>query len=206
VPYSDRNIFARVRFHDIQPFLSRGNLLQLQRVVWKDIKAGPIAGNIELHRNVFAINKLKMHLGDGSVTGQLVFDYRPGAERVKFRGNVTGVRLGQSRERVDANAAVTFCPSRLELDGRMQVLRLSERQMLEMLHVLDPFGEDASFNRVRRAMAFGHPQSVRIALSEGLLSMKVELGGLGALMSLDEVRGVPLGPFMSRHVAPRLPW
>jgi translocation and assembly module TamB len=35
------------------------------------------------------------------------------------------------------------------------------------------------------------------------MSMQVELGGMiGSFLQVSEIRGVPLGPFMNRHVAP----
>jgi translocation and assembly module TamB len=166
---------------------------------------GPIAGSLQVQRNVFAVNQLKIQKGKGAIGGQLVLDYLPGAERIKFRGNATGLRLGSRKERLDGNLALVFLPATLELNGRVQILRLSRQHLLELLDLLDPFREDPSFNRLRRVLAFGHPSFVRLEMSQGLMSMKVNLGGMAALIRMDAIRGIALGPFMNRHVAPLLP-
>lgn len=205
VPYTERNVFARVRFQDVQPFLSGDSHLRVDRVRWGDVEFGPVDGSMRVDRNVFAIHKLKVEKDGGLVSGQLLVDYLPGSERISFRGNVTGLRPGGAGEPLDANAAIVITPSKLEVDGRMQIVRISRKHMLAMLDLVDPYREDPGLNSLRRTLKFGYPRRVRINLSQGLMSMGVDLGGLAGLVNLDEIRGLSVGPFMSRHVAPLLP-
>lgn len=203
---SERNHFARIRYQDVQPFLSKQSFFKIGRIRWKHLEAAPIIGSLHIQNNVFSLNKLKLKKGAGTISGQLIVDYYPGAERLKFRGNATGLRIGEGRERLDANMAFVFVPAKLEIDGRLQILRLSRQHLVELLDLLDPFREDPALNKLRLPLAFGYPNFVRMEMAQGLASMRVDLGGIGgALIDIEKIRGIPLGPFMSRHVAPLLP-
>ena len=207
VPHTDRNAFSRVRFQDIQPFLSKDNHVRVERLRWNAREAGPLVGSLRVERNVFSLDKLELEKGEARISGQLVLDYMPGAERLAFRGKVTGLRPGGSKQPIDANAAIVFDPSRLELDGRMQIVQISRKHLLDLLDLVDPYREEAALATLRRRLGYGYPKRVSIALSQGLMSMQVELGGLvGSMLKVGEIRGVPMGPFVNRHVAPLVPW
>lgn len=205
VPNTERNAFARVRYQDVQPFLTDSSHLEVDSLSWHGIRLGPIVGSLQVDRNLFSIHGIRIERDEAVIAGQLTFDYLPGAERLQFRGNVTGLRLGGTGDPLDANASLVFDPERLELDGRIQIVRISRSHLLEMLSMIDPYEENTSFSSLRTAMRFGYPQSVSLTLSQGLMSMNVELGGLlGSFVSIGEIQGIALGPFMSRHVAPYL--
>ena len=201
---SERNHFSTSRYQDTQPFLADQSVFKIDRLRWQERTMGPIIGSMHVKNNVFALNKLRIQKDEGTISGQMIFDYAPGAEQIKFRGNVTGVRVGASRQRLDGNLAFTFVPARLELDGRIQILRLTRRHLEDMLDLLDPFREDTGLNRLRFALALGYPKFARMELSQGLAALKVDLGGIGALLTIDEIRGIALGPFMTRHIEPLL--
>jgi hypothetical protein len=203
---TDRNPFERVRFQDVQPFLGEQSGFEVARLRWGALDAGPIHGSLQVDRSIFAIDALRIERGDARITGQLRIDYARGAERIDFRGNVTGLRLQGSDEPLDANAALTIDPTRLGVDGRVQIVRIAGTHLTTLLDLLDPYRENASFEGLRSALDYGHPERVSLGLHEGLLSMHVELGGaLGSLLQVGEIRGVALGPFLDRHVAPYLP-
>jgi translocation and assembly module TamB len=201
---SERNHFSTSRYQDTQPFLANQSVFKIDRVRWQERTMGPIIGSLHVKNNVFALNKLRIQKDEGTISGQMIFDYAPGAEQITFRGNVTGVQVGASRQRLDGNLAFTFVPARLELDGRIQILRLTRQHLEDMLDLLDPFREDTGLNRLRFALALGYPKFARMELSQGLAALKVDLGGIGALLTIDEIRGIALGPFMTRHIEPLL--
>ncbi len=202
VPQTERNTFARVRFQDVQPFLSADNHVTVDELTWKDMVFGPIHGSLQVEGNVFAVHKLRVEKGPGVITGQLLVDYLPGAESIAFRGNATGLLAAGSDEPLNANAAFVLHPTKLEVDGRMQIVKISRTHMLDFLNMLDPYQEDASLNQLRRTMALSYPKSVRMSFSQGLMSMKADLGGLGELFEVGEIRGLAVGPFITRHIAP----
>jgi translocation and assembly module TamB len=204
VPSSERHVFARARYQDVQPFLAGDSLLTVRRLQLGDISLGPVVASLEVQRNRFSLNKLKAEYGPARLSGQLFVDYLPGGETVTFRGAITGLPREGASTPLDANAAVVFSLSRLEFDGRVQVVRTSREHLLDLLDVLDPHREVSSLNRLRSAMRFGYPRTVQLSFGAGLLSMDVDLGGLAGLFDLGTVRGVSLGPFFTRYLAPRV--
>jgi translocation and assembly module TamB len=59
-------------------------------------------------------------------------------------------------------------------------------------------------NRVRLGLKVGYPKQVRLSFQHGFAGLAVELGGLAAAVRIDEIRGIPLGPALSRWLAPVL--
>jgi hypothetical protein len=204
VPSADRAVFARARYQDLQPFLASDALLTARRLRLKDFELGPLVASVEVERNRFALNKLKAERGAARISGQAFVEYLPGAESITFRGAITGLTHAGAEVPLDANAAVVFSPSRLELDGRVQVVRTSREHLLDLLDVVDPYREQASLNRLRDVMRWGYPRSAQLSFGDGLMAMDVEFGGLAGLFELGTVRGVSLGPFFNRYLAPYL--
>ena len=59
-------------------------------------------------------------------------------------------------------------------------------------------------NRVRTASGFGYPDSLRLIFDHGFASAHLELGGLARLVSIGELRGIPMGPIVDKMLAPML--
>jgi translocation and assembly module TamB len=200
-----KNLYSRTRFLDVHPFLRGEHFLSIDKVWFMDDAIGPIAGNLRVERDSLSLDQLQLGFMGGNVTGQLVVDYGNGKPRVLFRGSATGLRPGKdSKEVLDANAALVFSPDPLMLEGRMQVTRMGRQHLLAMLDVIDPFHEDPDFNKVRLGLRVGHPKFLRLRMKDGFLDAKIELGGAANLIRLDEIRGVALGPLLNLYVAPYL--
>lgn len=205
VANTERSAFARVRHQDLQALLDGETFLEVESLRVGDIVLGPLVGSLFVDRNVFAIEGVRIQRDEALITGQVLVDYLPGRESITFRGNITGLRTRTSRKPLDANCAVVFTPSRLELDGRIQIVRVATAHLRGLLDLLDPYREDPSFNSLRSVLRFAHPNRVTLDLSQGLMSLEVELGGIvGRFLDFSAIRGIPLGPFMNRHVAPLL--
>lgn len=201
---TERAAFARARGQEAQPLRRGDGSLSVRRLRWKDVELAPVVASLELEQNRFSLSRFKAERGSARVSGQLFIDYRPGEEVVTFRGTLTGLQRKGAGTPLDANAAFTFVPRRLELDGRVQVVRTSKEHLLDLLDVLDPHKEVGSLNQVRSAMAFGYPKEAQLDFGDGLLSMDIAFGGLAGLFELGTVRGVSLGPFLNRYLAPSL--
>jgi hypothetical protein len=204
VPSSDQRVFARARYQDLQPFLASDALITIQRVRYGDVELAPVVTSLEVQRNRFSLNKVKAQRGPALLSGQVFVDYQRGNRAVTFRGGITGLERAGAKVPLDANAALSFSLDRLELDGRVQVVRTSREHVIDLLDVLDPYREVGSLNRLRTALDWGYPRQLRLDFHDGLLAMDVELGGLGALFDLGTLRGIALGPFITRYLAPRL--
>nr|MCU0700883.1 hypothetical protein [Myxococcaceae bacterium] len=204
VPSSDQRVFARARYQDLQPFLASDAVITATRVRLGDVELAPVVTSLEVQRNRFSLNKLKAQRGPALLSGQLFVDYQAGNRALTFRGGITGLERAGTRTPLDANAALSMSLDRLEVDGRVQVVRTSREHVIDLLDVLDPYREVASLNRLRSALDWGYPKQLRLDFHDGLLAMDVELGGLGSLFDLGTLRGIALGPFITRYLAPYL--
>ena len=136
------------------------------------------------------------------MAGQLLVDATAGDRTVLFRGNVTGLKPSGGDEVLDANAALTFRPDVLDLEGRIQVVRVGRQHLLDALDLLDPYHEDVNINRTRLALAVGYPERVRVRFERGFLSASLDLGGVAGLVEIEEIRGVPIGPVLQKYLGP----
>jgi hypothetical protein len=57
-------------------------------------------------------------------------------------------------------------------------------------------------NRVRLGLKFGYPKFVLLKFNDGLMDAKVDLGGLAGAIRIDEIKGIPVTPFMEQYVQP----
>ena len=103
---------------------------------------------------------------------------------------------------LDANLAITFVPTTLIVEGKAQIVRVGKEHLYEMIDVLDPYHEDEDLNRVRLGLKFGYPKFVLIKLNEGLMNAKIDLGGLAGAVRIDEIKGIPVTPFLEQYVQP----
>jgi translocation and assembly module TamB len=195
---------SETRFFDVHPFLAGDDYLTAGAIRFRGETLGPLAANLRVDRTDFAIDQLQAGYRGGQIVGQVRAAWRAGDPLLRLRLNVTGLRSKKSGGVLDANAALSFVPASLTLDGKVQVVRASREHLREMLDLLDPFHEMMNANRVRQALQLGYPKFVRFSLRDGAVDAKVELGGLAKLVRIDEIKAVPLGPILQKYVAPML--
>jgi translocation and assembly module TamB len=198
----EKNIYSRTRFLDTHPFLEGDNFLSVQRLSAMGLEFGPVAGNLRVKRDMFSLDQLQIGYRGGNISGQLVADYEEGSPRVFFKGNLTGIRPSQSDDVLDANATLTFVPDKLDLQGRIQVVRIGRDHLLDLLDFIDPYHENVNFNRARMGLKVGYPKFLRLRMQDGLLAVKIQLGGAAKVVRIDEIKNIALGPFLNRYLAP----
>ncbi len=196
--------WSRVRFHDVNPYL-HGGWFAADRVAAGSLQAGPLAGNLRLDRTVLSLDQLQAAWRGGKVTGLLVLDRGADDTRVWFKGDATGIQAGSKGEGLDANAALHLSLRNLEVDGRVQFLRIGRGHLRRLLDLWDPAMENVSANRIRKVLGIGYPKAARVRLDGGFLSARVELGGIASVVRIDEVRGIPVGPLLRRTLGDVLP-
>jgi len=199
-----RGVYPQVRFGDQSPFLGGEDFLSIGGLRVGEKRYGPLAGNARVDRDVVALDQLELTALGGKITGQVLALVRGKDTRIDFRGKVTGVRPTAGDERLDASAAIGMTPYRLGLEGRIEIVRISKRHLLDLLDVWDPYHADVSANRVRLGLKVGYPKQVRLHFAHGFASLAVELGGLASAVRIDEIKGIPIGPAMARFLAPVL--
>ena len=202
VPATANNAIAQKRFFDLYPFTKRDSFLTVDRVQIGQEVVGPVAANVHVAGSTIAMDQIHAAYRNGFVTGQFRADVSQDNPKVLFRGHLTGVRVKDGDDALDANLAITFVPTTLIVEGKAQIVRVSKEHLYEMIDVLDPYHEDEDLNRVRLGLKFGYPKFVLIKLNEGLMNAKIDLGGLAGAVRIDEIKGIPVTPFLEQYVQP----
>jgi len=196
---NEPNLYSVVRFFDQQPFLPSRGFFACDNLQVGQVTLGALAGNIEINKNLISIDQLEAGWHGGKISGQVILDMLPSAPYLLFRGRVTGI-YAKSGDRFDANAALAFAIRSLELDGRIHLVRIGRENLMELLDAFDPYKEDVAMNRIRLALKLAYPKSLVLKAEGGYMSGKVELGGLGSMVRIDEIRGVPVTPLLRRFL------
>ena len=103
---------------------------------------------------------------------------------------------------MDANAALSFAPAKMDLSGKIQALRLDAQHLPDILEIQDPYHEDLTANQIRKALEYGYPKAMRLRFKHGFMDGKVELGGVASVIEISEIRGVAIGPMLQRFLGP----
>ena len=135
--------------------------------------------------------------GGGSITGQCGVDWDGPRSSVELHVRASGVQSTHG-EPFDGNIEVAVSAADRTVEGRAEILRIGERHLLDLLDLQDPQHVDPAMNRVRTALGFGYPDSLRLVFDHGFASAHLELGGLARLVSIGELRGIPMGPIIDK--------
>ena len=195
------NAYSELRFADQQPLYSRQSFLSIARVDTPLVSFGPLAGNLRVDNNVVSLSQLELSVRGGRVTGQCILDWEPDDTNIQLRVRASDVHSSHG-EPFDGNAAVVVSTAQRSVEGRAEILRIGRRHLLDLLNLQDPHHADPGVNRIRRALALGYPDHVRLAFNHGFANVKVTFGGLARLVSVDELRGIPMGPIIDKALAP----
>ena len=166
-------------------------------------RIAPLAGNLRVDDNIVSLNQLELGVRGGRVTGQCNVEWRGGADatvqaHVRASGVEVVARRALRRQRRAsssrrASAASTGAPrSCASASATCSICSICD----------DPHHTDAAVNRVRRALALGYPEHVRLTFNHGFAAAKIDFGGLARLIRVDELRGMPMGPLIDRALAP----
>jgi hypothetical protein len=160
----------------------------------------PLVGNLEIEQNVVSLRQFELGVRGGSITGQCALDWDGPKSTLELHVRANGVRSSHG-EPFDGNIAVAISAGDRTIDGRAEILRIGERHLLDLLDLHDPQHVDAAMNRIRSALNFGYPDSLRLVFDHGFASAHLELGGLARLVSIGELRGIPMGPIVDKMIA-----
>jgi hypothetical protein len=141
-----------------------------------------------------------MGVRGGSITGQCGIDWDGPKSTFELHVRASGVQSSHG-EPFDGNIAVAISAADRSVEGRAEILRIGERHLLDLLDLQDPMHLDPAINRIRSALGFGYPESLRLVFDHGFASAHLELGGLARLVSIGELRGIPMGPIVDKMLA-----
>jgi hypothetical protein len=197
------NPYSMLRFADQHPLLSRSGFLSIARFKTPWLSIAPLVGNLEIEQNVVSLRQFEMGVRGGTITGQCGMVWNGPRSTLEFHVRASGVQSSHG-EPFDGNVAVVISAADRSIDGRAEILRIGERHLLDLLDLEDPLHADPAMNRVRAALVFGYPDSLRLVFDHGFASAHLELGGLARLVSIGELRGIPTGPLVDKMLAPLL--
>ncbi|CAM3168770.1 hypothetical protein G4177_26395 [Corallococcus sp. ZKHCc1 1396] len=194
---SDVNPYSMLRFADQHPLMSGSSFVSVGRITTPMLTIAPLAGNLSIHQNVVSMSQLEMGVRGGRITGQCLLDWQGKHSTLEAHVRATGVKSSRG-EPFDGNAAVVISARDRSVNGRAEILRIGNRHLLDLLDLEDPRHVDPATNRVRYALRLGYPENVRVSFNHGFGSLRITMGGLAKLISIDEIRGIPMGPLVDR--------
>jgi hypothetical protein len=195
------NAYSELRFADQHPLLGHPSFVSVARVVTPWATLTKLAGNLRVVDNIVELSQLELGVRGGRVTGQCIVDWAEDDSTVQLRVRASDVASSHG-ERFDGNAAMVLTTRGRNLDGRAEILRIGKRHLLDLLDLHDPHHADAAVNRVRRALALGYPDHVRLSFKHGFADVKITFGGLARLLRVDELHGIPMGPVIDKILSP----
>ncbi len=198
-----RSPYSMLRFADQHPLLTRSGFLSIARVKTPFVSIAPLVGNLEIEQNVLSLRQFEMGVRGGSITGQCGLEWEGAKSTLELHVRASGVQSSHG-EPFDGNIAVAISAADRTIDGRAEVLRIGERHLLDLLDLQDPLHVDPAMNRIRTALTIGYPDNLRLVFDHGFASARLELGGLARLVSIGELRGIPMGPIVDKMLAPVL--
>jgi hypothetical protein len=199
-----RSPYSMLRFADQHPLLSRSGFLSIASIKSPFVAIAPLVGNLEIEQRMVSLRQFEMGIRGGSITGQCGLDWDGPRSTLELHVRATGVQSSHG-EPFDGNIAVVVAAGDRTVEGRAEILRIGERHLLDLLDLQDPTHVDPAMNRIRMALHFGYPDKLRLVFEHGFASARLELGGLAQLVSISELRGIPMGPIVDKLLAPTDP-
>lgn len=196
----DMNPYSMLRFADQHPLLSRSGFVSAGSITTPFISIAPLAGNLSISQNVVSMNQLEMGVRGGLVTGKCVLNWQGKHSSLEAHVRATGVQSSRG-EPFDGNAAMVISGRDRSVNGRAEILRIGNRHLLDLLDIQDPHHTDPATNRIRYALGLGYPEHVRVSFNHGFGRVAITMGGPARLLSIDEIRGIPMGPIVDSAIS-----
>lgn len=199
----DRSPYSMLRFADQHPLLAHSGFVSIAHLKTPFVSIEPLVGNLSIDQNVVSLRQFEMGVRGGTITGQCGLDWNGPKSTLELHVRASGVQSSHG-EPFDGNIAVSISAADRTIEGRAEILRIGERHLLDLLDLQDPLHVDPAMNRIRSALAFGYPDTLRLIFDHGFASAHLQLGGLARLISIGEIRGIPMGPIVDKMIASML--
>ncbi|MCL2776980.1 MAG: hypothetical protein FWD73_03175 [Polyangiaceae bacterium] len=198
------NPYSSLRYTDQHPLLSKSSFLSIRNLLTPQVSISPFVGNLQIEQNLFSLHQFEMGIRGGRVTGRCELDWNGAKSTLNMNVRADGVQSSHG-EPFTGNAALVVSAADHNIEGRVDVLQIGKRHLLDLLDLHDPFHADASVNKLRSAMRFGYPDKLRVSFNRGFASVHVTLGGLARFIRISDLRGIPIGPVLDQFIPPFVP-
>ena len=199
-PDDARSVYSMLRFADQHPLLTRSGFLSVTSLKTRFATIAPLVGNVAIERNVISVRQFELGVRQGTITGQLAVAWDGPRSTAELHVRATGVRSSHG-EPFDGNVAVVVSAKDRTVEGRADVLRIGQRHLLDLLDLADASRKDPGMNRIRSALGFGYQDRLRLSFDHGFANARLELGGLARIITIGELRGIPMGPIIDSMLA-----
>ncbi len=189
-----------LRFPDQQPLLHRRSFVSARGLVTPEVSIAPIAGNLRIAQNIVSMSQMELGVRGGRIAGECTLDWEGRSSTLRLHVRANGVQSSHG-EPFDGNAAVVVSGRDRSVDGHAEILKIGRRHLLDLLDLADPHRTNAAANRLRRDLALGYPDHVRLVFDHGFADAAVRFGGLAGLFKVGEMRGIPMEPLVDRLFA-----
>jgi translocation and assembly module TamB len=198
------NPYSSLRFADQHPLLSRSSFISIRRLTLPQVTISPLAGNLQIEQNIVSLRQFEIGIRGGRVTGQCALDWNGQKSTLDMHVRADGVQSSHG-EPFTGSAALVVSAAEHSIEGRADILQIGKRHLLDLLDLEDPFHADAAINKIRSSMSYGYPDKLRVTFNHGFASVHVAFGGLAGLISVGDLRGLPIGPLIDRLIPLYLP-
>jgi hypothetical protein len=200
----EENPYSTLRFADQHPLLSRTSFIAIKKLQLPQVTIDSLVGNFQIAQNIFSLRQFELGVRGGRVTGQCALDWNGANTTLDMHVRADGVQSSHG-EPFTGSAALIVSAGEHSIEGRADILQIGKRHLLDLLDVQDPYRVDPGLNRIRTALSFGYPDKLRLLFDHGFASVHVGFGGLARIISVDDLKGVPIGPLIDQFIPPFLP-
>lgn len=214
---SVQNPFSRVDFERIRLLLQSNRVLRIESIRWFEKTYGPLITSLEIEQNLVSAHQFDLELGHaakstqtaGQIAGEMFFNADPKNLQYGLLARVTGLDLTQvlptrflarmvsGEKRLGARVGFIANLNKSSVDGRIDVTEIGGEQLVAMMNILDPIYSDEKMNQIRKALEYGFPTSVAVAMNEGYLDMTIHLSVLG-VEDTETLYAIPVTGFISK--------
>ncbi len=202
-----RNPFERVEYKQVQPLLSEADQLFVKEVRWAGRSFGPIYGFFSVKQNLLNMHSFDFVFPDGGhMDGEFSLDFRPQQLEIGLLNRVTQLRLSKvlpekflkgidrSKDMVSARTGIVFNLNEGQINGRIDVTKVSEDGLLSLLNVLDPTYENDQINKARLGLSLAAPSEVVMVFNQGFVDVEISFDAL-AVPGIS-LYGIPVSQIM----------
>lgn len=198
------NAFGRADFESFEPLESRLNLLRISKVEFEKKTYGPVSLELKFDQNLLRSGAWSAKVGEGEIEGALQADVSLDSPRLGLLMRAFNVKLedllpdSTFRSKQKSERGLSY---RLGMDwdlgkatavGRLDWSEINSAQVLQILDLLDPQFENATFNQARMVLAQAYPTRVQVEMRGPVADIRINTN----LLSLPDVRNVAISPYL----------
>lgn len=205
----ERNPFARVAYREVEPLLVNSERFNFELLRVGDKTYGPFVGSMAINQNLVTLNNFEVKISRSFISGESYFDIQPDQMGMGLLSRFSNLDLENLLPGLDGDSGDSEAQSmngrtnividinKNQLDGRIDIGKISSAQLKRAIEFLDPSFEDSQMNQLRTLLTYAYPTDVAIGINSSYLDLKVKTN-IGAEA---HVLAVPLGSQLNQFTS-----